>query len=70
MTRRITHLIEEHKNKSNLFNIRDLDVKVARALEVPQKIEVPIPDKEEGSPLNPRKESQQCEVTVPKEDKN
>jgi hypothetical protein len=45
MTRRITHLIEEHKNKSNLFNTRDLDVEVARTLEDPQKIELIIPDK-------------------------
>jgi hypothetical protein len=52
MTRRITHLIEEHKNISKLFNTRDLNVKVSRTLEYPQNIEVPIPDKEEGSPLN------------------
>jgi hypothetical protein len=58
------------KNREKLFNTRDLDVKVARTLEDPQKIEVPIPDKEEGSPLNIRKESQQCKVIMPKEDKN
>jgi hypothetical protein len=50
MTRRITHLIEEQTNKSKLFNTRDLDVEVARTLEDPQKIEVPISDKEEVSP--------------------
>ena len=55
MTRRIAHLIEEQKNKSKLFNTRDPDVEVARALEDPQKIEVPIRDKEEGLPLNLRK---------------
>jgi hypothetical protein len=70
MTRRIAHLIEEQKNRSKLFNTRDPDVEVARTLEDPQKIEVPIPDKEEGSPSNLRKESQQREVTMPKEDKN
>jgi hypothetical protein len=59
MTRRITHLIEEQKNRSKLFNTRDPYVKVARTLEDPQKIEVPIPDKEEVSPLNLRKEYQQ-----------
>jgi hypothetical protein len=53
-----------------LFNTRNLDVEVARTLEEPLKIEVPIPDKEEGLPLNLRKESQQCEVTMPKEAKN
>jgi hypothetical protein len=31
---------------------------------------VPILDKEEGLPLNLRKESQYREVTMPKEDKN
>ena len=33
MTRRIAHLIEEHKNISNPFNTKDLDVEVARTLE-------------------------------------
>jgi hypothetical protein len=70
MTRRITHLIEEHKNRAKLSNTKDPDVEVARTLEDPQKIEVLIPDKEEVSPLNLRKESQQREVTMPKEDKN
>jgi hypothetical protein len=70
MTRRITHLIEEQKNRSKLFNTRDPDVEFARTLEDPQKIEVPIPDKEEVPPSNLRKESQQREVTMPKEYKN
>jgi hypothetical protein len=70
MTRRITHLIEEQKNRSKLFNTRDIDVEVARTLEDPQKIKVPIPDKEKVSPSNLRKESQQREVTMSKEDKN
>ena len=70
MTRRITHLIGEKKNRSKLFNTRDLDVEVSRTLEDPQKIEVPIPDKEEGSPMTLRKGSQQCEVTMSKGDKN
>ena len=70
MTRRITHLIEEHKNRSNLFNTRDSDVEVARTLGDPQKIEVSIPAKEEVSPSNIRKESQQREVKMPKEYKN
>jgi hypothetical protein len=70
MTRRITHLIEEQKNKSNPFNTRDPDVKVSRTLEEPLNIEVPIPDEEEGLPLNLRKESQQREVTILKEAKD
>jgi hypothetical protein len=48
-------LIEEHENTSKLFNNNDVDIKVARTLEDPQKTEVPIPDKEELLPLNPRK---------------
>jgi hypothetical protein len=56
------------KNRSEPFNTRDSDVKVARTLEEPLKIEVPIPDK--GSPANLRKGSQQREVTMSKEDKN
>jgi hypothetical protein len=56
MTRRITHLIEEQKGRSKLFNTRNLDVEVVRPLEEPLKIEVPILDKEEGLPLNIRKE--------------
>jgi hypothetical protein len=47
MTRRITHLISEHENKSKLFNTRDSDVEVARTLEDQQNTEVLIPDKEE-----------------------
>jgi hypothetical protein len=70
MTRRITHLIEEQENKSKLSNTREPYVKVAITLEDPHNIEVPIPDKEEVSPLNLRKESQQRKVTMPKEHKN
>jgi hypothetical protein len=58
------------KNKSKIYNTRDLDVEVARTLENPQKIEVSIPDKEEVSPSTLRKEYQQREVTMLKEDKN
>jgi hypothetical protein len=32
MTRRIAHLIEEHENRSKLFNIRNLDVEAAITL--------------------------------------
>jgi hypothetical protein len=69
MTKRITHLIETQKNELKLFNTRDPYVEVERTLEDPQNIEVPIPDKQEGSPSNLRKEYLQREVTVPKEDK-
>ena len=70
MTRRIAHLIEEQKSRSKLSNIRDSNVEVARTLEDPQKTVIFITNKEEVSPSNLRKESQQCKVTMPKEDKN
>jgi hypothetical protein len=70
MTRRIAHLIEEQKKISKLSNTRDPDVEVARTLEGLQKIEVPILNKEEVSPSNLRKESQQQEVTMPNTDNN
>jgi hypothetical protein len=47
-----------------------LDVEVARTQEYLQKTEVPILDREEVFPLISRQESQQREVTLPKEDKN
>jgi hypothetical protein len=70
MTRKITHVIEEHENISNLLRTKDLDVEVGITLEDPQKTEVPIPDTDEILPLISRKEYQQREVTLPKEDTN
>jgi hypothetical protein len=70
MTRRITHLIEEQENRVKLLKNRDLDVEVGRIQEDFQKTKVPIPDTEEVLFLISRQESHQCEVTLPKEDKN
>jgi hypothetical protein len=70
MTRRIAHLIEEQENRSKLFRTRNLDVEVERTQEDSQKSGAPTPDREEVFPLNPMKESQQREVTMPKGDKN
>jgi hypothetical protein len=70
MTRRIARLIEEHENQVKLFPTRYFDVEVGRTLEDPQNTEVPIPDTDEVLPLISRKEPQQREVTLPKEDKN
>ena len=70
MTRRIVYLIEEQENISKIFDTRDPNVKATRTLRDPQKTEVLTLDKEEVLPLNPRKESQQCAVTMLKEDKN
>jgi hypothetical protein len=70
MIRRIAHLIEEQENRSKLFKTRNLDVEVERTQEDSQKNGAPTPDREEVLPLNPTKESQQHEVTIPKGDKN
>ena len=61
-------MIEEQENRSKLF--RTMDVEVGRTWEESQETETPAPDREEVLPLNPRKESQQREVTMPKDDKN
>ena len=70
MTRRITHLIEEQESRSKLFKTRNQNVEDERTLEDSQKTEAPTRDREELLPLNPRKESQQREVTMPRGDKN
>jgi hypothetical protein len=70
MTRRIAHLIEEQKRRSQIFNTSNSDVEAKRTLEDPQKIELPIFDTEEVLSRNPRKEFQQREVTKTTEDKH
>jgi hypothetical protein len=70
MTRRIRHLIAEQENRSKLLKTRDLDIEIGKTQEDSQKIEEPTPDREEVFPLNPRKESKQREVTMPRGDKN
>jgi hypothetical protein len=52
-----------------------LDVKVERTQEdlkhlSVQESRVPTPDREEVLPLNPTKDHQQCEFTMPRGDKN
>jgi hypothetical protein len=70
MTRRIVHLIEEQKRRSQIFNIRNSDVESKRTLEDLQKIELPIFDTEEVLSRNPRKDFSQHEVTKTTEDKH
>jgi hypothetical protein len=70
MIRKITHLIAEQENRSKLFKTRDLNVDIGRTQEDSQKTKAPTPDREEALPLNPRKESKQREVTMPRGDKN
>jgi hypothetical protein len=70
MTRRIAHLIEEQKRRSQIFNISNSNVEAKRTLEDPHKIELPFFDIEEVLSRNPRKDLQQREVTKTKEDKH
>jgi hypothetical protein len=70
MTRRIAYLMEEKENISKLLNTRDLDCKAIRELEEPHKTEIPNPYNEGVLPLDLKKESQHCEVTMSREDKN
>jgi hypothetical protein len=70
MTRRIAYLMEEQENRSKLLDTRDLDVKAIRALEEPQKTEIPNPYVEGVLPSDLKKKSQQCEVTMSREDRN
>jgi hypothetical protein len=75
MARRITHLLEEQENQSKLLRTKDMDVEVERTQEdwrhlSVQESRAPTPEREEVLPLNPMKDHQQCEVTMPREDKN
>jgi hypothetical protein len=70
MTRRITHLIEEHESRLKLFRTKNLDVEVERTQEDSQNSEAPTPDREEVFPLNPTKDHKKCEVIMLKGDKN
>jgi hypothetical protein len=75
MNRRIVYLIEEQENRSNLFRTKNLDVEVERTQEDLKHLSIqesraPTPDREEVLSLNPTKYHQQCEVIMPREDKN
>jgi hypothetical protein len=70
MTRRIVQLIEEQENRLKLYHTRNPDVKIIRTPEDSQKTEVSISDKDEMLYLNPKKEHQQHEVTISKENKS
>jgi hypothetical protein len=63
-------LIEEQEKTSKLFEIRSPDIKAVRTLEDSQKIEVSVSDIERVFPPSPRKESQQREVTMSRENEN
>jgi len=61
--------MEEQENRSQRLNTRDLDVEAIRALEEPQKTEIPNPYDEGVLPLDLKKEPKQREVTMSREDK-
>ena len=67
MTRRIAYLIKKQENKSKLFDTRSLDVK---ELGDSQKIGVYVSNVEKVVPLSLGRETQQCEVTMTKENQN
>jgi hypothetical protein len=69
MTRRIAYLMEEQENISQLLNTRELDVEDIRALEEPQKTKITNPYDEGVLSLDLKKEPQQREVTMSREDK-
>jgi hypothetical protein len=75
MARRIAHLLEEQENQSKLLRTKDMDVEVERTQEdwrhlSVQESRAPTPEREEVLPLNPMKDPPQCEVIMPRGDKN
>jgi hypothetical protein len=68
MTRRIMHLIEEQKRRSQIFNISTSGVEAKRTIEDLQKIELPIFDTEKVLSRNHKKDFPQREVTKTTED--
>jgi hypothetical protein len=75
IARRITHLLEEHEDKSKLLRDKDLPVEVERTQEdlkllSIQESRAPTLEREEVLPSNPMNDPLQCEVTMPRGDKN
>jgi hypothetical protein len=75
MARRIVHLIGEKEDKSKLLRVRDRAVEVERTQEDLKHLSIqenraPTPEREEVLPSNPLKNPPQCEVTMPRRDKN
>jgi hypothetical protein len=75
MARRISHLLEEQEDQSKLLRNRYMDVKFEITQEdwkhlYVQESREPTLEREEVLPSNPMKEPPQCEVTMPRGDKN
>jgi hypothetical protein len=60
-------LIEERENRSRVMDRRNLDDKVSRMLEEPQRTKKYVG---QVIPMDMKKESQHYEVTMPREEKN
>jgi hypothetical protein len=75
MDRRITHLLKEQENQSKILRTRGLDVEVERTHKYLKHMSVqesrtPTPKREEILLLESLNDPQQCEVTMPRGDKN
>jgi hypothetical protein len=77
LANKITHLLEEQEDKSKQLRARDLAVEVERMQEGLKNLSMqesrastPETVREEVLSLNLVKDPQQCEVTIPREDKN
>jgi hypothetical protein len=75
MARRIVHLLEEEENQSKILRTKYMNVEVERTQEYwrylyVQESREPTPEREEVLPLNPMKDPPQCEVIMPRRDKN
>jgi hypothetical protein len=75
MAKKIVHLLKEQEDQSKILRTRDLDVEVERIQEdlkhlFVQESRAPTPKREEVLPSNPMKDPPQCEVTMPRVDKN
>jgi hypothetical protein len=75
IARRITHLLEEQEDNSKLPMTRDLTIENERTREDLKLLSIQesrshAPEREEVLTSNPIKDPPQCEVTIPRGDKN
>jgi hypothetical protein len=75
MARRIVHLLEEQENQSKLLKTKYMDIEVERTQEDWRHLSIqesrePTPEREEVLPLNPMKDPPECEIIMPRGDKN
>jgi hypothetical protein len=75
MARRITHLLEKQEDQLKLLRTKYLDIEVERTQEdlkylYVQESRAPTPKREEVLLLENMKDPPQCDVTMPRGDKN